>query len=218
MTGIVDVGGGLRGIYGAGIFDYCMEQGIHFDYCIGVSAGSANVCSYIAGQKGRNYQFYTDYSFRKEYMSMKNLLRQGSYINMDYIYGELSNTGGENPLDYEKLKESDVELRVVATNAVTGKPVYFDKTDTIRVAKKDAFPARVLKRKYPKSGEDLARRYKTYNDQVRLAKKYQKQGKVLILAPDDCCGMETLTKDKSALDKMYHKGYRDAKKIPDFVK
>ena len=50
------------------------------------------------------------------------------------------------------------------------------------------------------------------------AKKYQKQGKVLILAPDDCCGMETLTKDKSALDKMYHKGYRDAKKIPDFVK
>ena len=49
MTGIVDVGGGLRGIYGAGIFDYCMEQGIHFDYCIGVSAGSANVCSYIAG-------------------------------------------------------------------------------------------------------------------------------------------------------------------------
>ena len=77
---------------------------------------------------------------------------------------------------------------------------------------KDAFPARVLKRKYPKSGEDLARRYKTYNDQVRLAKKYQKQGKVLILAPDDCCGMETLTKDKSALDKMYHKGYRDAKK------
>ncbi len=45
MTGIVDVGGGLCGIYGAGIFDYCMEQGIHFDYCIGVSAGSANVCS-----------------------------------------------------------------------------------------------------------------------------------------------------------------------------
>ena len=119
MTGIVDVGGGLRGIYGAGIFDYCMEQGIHFDYCIGVSAGSANVCSYIAGQKGRNYQFYTDYSFRKEYMSVKNLFQKGSYINMDYIYGELSNTGGENPLDYKKIEESDVELRVVATNATS---------------------------------------------------------------------------------------------------
>lgn len=41
-TGVVDVGGGLRGIYGVGIMDYCMDQGIHFDCCIGVSAGSAN--------------------------------------------------------------------------------------------------------------------------------------------------------------------------------
>lgn len=33
-TGVIDVGGGLRGIYGAGIMDYCMDQGIHFDCCI----------------------------------------------------------------------------------------------------------------------------------------------------------------------------------------
>ena len=57
MTGIVDVGGGLRGIYGAGIFDYCMEQGIHFDYCIGVSAGSANVCSILQVRKGEIISF-----------------------------------------------------------------------------------------------------------------------------------------------------------------
>ena len=37
-TGIVDVGGGLRGIYAAGVVDYCMDQGIHFDLGIGVSA------------------------------------------------------------------------------------------------------------------------------------------------------------------------------------
>ena len=29
-TGIVDVGGGLRGIYAAGVLDYCMDQGISF--------------------------------------------------------------------------------------------------------------------------------------------------------------------------------------------
>ena len=47
-TGIVDVGGGLRGIYAAGGFDWCLDQKILFDLCIGVSAGSANVVSYIA--------------------------------------------------------------------------------------------------------------------------------------------------------------------------
>lgn len=40
-TGIVDVGGGLRGIYAAGVLDYCMDKGIRFDLGIGVSAGSA---------------------------------------------------------------------------------------------------------------------------------------------------------------------------------
>ena len=47
-TGVVDVGGGLRGVDTAGVFDYCLDQDIRFDLGIGVSAGSANVASYIA--------------------------------------------------------------------------------------------------------------------------------------------------------------------------
>ena len=71
-TGAVDVGGGLRGVYAAGIFDYCLDQDIRFDLGIGVSAGGANVASYIARSKKRNYSFYTEYPFRKEYMRVGN--------------------------------------------------------------------------------------------------------------------------------------------------
>ena len=39
--GVIDVGGGLRGIYGAGVLDRCLEEDLRFDLCIGVSAGSA---------------------------------------------------------------------------------------------------------------------------------------------------------------------------------
>lgn len=35
-------------------------------------ACSANMCSYVAGQHGRNKPFYQDYSFCKEYMSVGN--------------------------------------------------------------------------------------------------------------------------------------------------
>lgn len=44
-TGVVDVGGGLRDIYAARVFDNCLDNGIKFDMCIGVSAGSANIAS-----------------------------------------------------------------------------------------------------------------------------------------------------------------------------
>ena len=127
--GIIDVGGGLRGIYGAGVLDRCMEEGVRFDCCIGVSAGAANMSSYVAGQHGRNKPFYQDYSFRKEYMSVGNLVRRHSYLDLEYVYGALSNAGGENPLDYPAMVENPAELVIVAAEARTGNPVYFTKED-----------------------------------------------------------------------------------------
>ncbi len=131
-TAVIDTGGGLRGIYGAGVFDYCIENSVSFSHCIGISAGSANAASFLAGQKGRNYRFYTDYSMRREYMSVGNLVKNHSYLNLDYIYGELSNTGGEDPLDFDAIMNNPSEYTVVATDAQTGAPKYFTKDDLSR--------------------------------------------------------------------------------------
>ena len=82
-TAVIDVGGGLRGIYAAGVFDTCLDDQIHFDLAIGVSAGSGNILSYIAGQRGRNYKYYIEYSRRPEYMGLDQLIKEGSLINLD---------------------------------------------------------------------------------------------------------------------------------------
>ena len=113
-TGIVDVGGGMRGIFAAGVFDYCMDQGICIHLVIGVSAGSANAASFLAGQRGRNYEFYTEYSFEKEYMSLKNVLTKQSYLDLDYVYGTLSNSTGSHPLDFQALMDNPTPLLVPA--------------------------------------------------------------------------------------------------------
>ena len=127
--GVIDVGGGLRGIYAAGVFDWCMENDVQFDYGIGISAGSANLASYISGQHGRNYPFYEEYSMRKQYMGAGNMLHGGSFLNLQYIYGTLSNAGGENPLNFAKMNTNPAEWYMIATNATTGKPKYFTRSD-----------------------------------------------------------------------------------------
>lgn len=128
-TGIVDVGGGFRGVYACGVLDYCLDQKIQFDLGIGVSAGSANLASFLAGQRGRNLTFYTEYGLRKQYASVGNFIRKGSFIDMDYVYGTLSDHDGENPLDYEAMRENPMEFIIVAVNAETGEAKYFDKRD-----------------------------------------------------------------------------------------
>ena len=49
--GLVLEGGGMKCAYTAGILDAMMDNGVTFDYCIGVSAGSANGISFIVGQR-----------------------------------------------------------------------------------------------------------------------------------------------------------------------
>ena len=129
MRAVIDVGGGTRDIFGAGVFDYFLEHGVTFDKCYGVSAGCANISSFLAGQQHRNYEFYTEYTMRKEYMSFNNYFKTGSYVDLNYVSEELSNTNGEYPLDFEKLKANPADFIIVAAVAETGETKYFTKED-----------------------------------------------------------------------------------------
>ena len=275
--GVIDVGGGFRGIYAAGVLDYCMDQGIRFDVGIGVSAGSANVVSYAAGQRGRNLTFYTEYGMRKAYAGIGNFLRKGSFIDLDYVYSTLSNSDGESPLDYAAVMRNPMEMLVVAADAVTGQTKYFTKddlrqdgydifkassaipfvckpyvidgaayydgaladpvpvqkafdmgcdkvvviltrpADELRQPGNDLKLARRIQKKYPVAAEKLRRRADTYNEGVALAKTYAAQGKALIIAPDDTCGVNTLTREKEPLMQLYQKGLQDGEHIRAFI-
>jgi len=277
QIGVIDVGGGYRGIYAAGVLDYCMDHNIQFDLGIGVSAGSANLISYAVGQARRNYYFYTEYGLRKEYAGFKNFLFKRSFVDLDYVYGTLSNSDGENPLDYAAAVKGPMEFFAVATEAVTGNAKYFDMSyisqddysvmkassaipfvchpypvggtlyydgaladpvpiekafemgcdrvvvlltlpvDTVRTSDRDIKLAARIRKKYPLAAEKLAQRAKRYNDGVALARSYANDGKALIVAPDDTCGVSTLSRDAGALNRLYEKGYRDGAKIVPFM-
>ena len=131
-VGVIDIGGGMRDIYGAGVLDRCMQDGVRFDCCIGVSAGSANLITYLAGQRGRNYRFYSVYSKRRQFMILGNFLKNGSYFDFDYVYCGVGNSDGEDPLDHDAFMQSSADFFVVALNADTGQPHYFTKADFTR--------------------------------------------------------------------------------------
>ena len=63
----------------------------------------------------------------------------------------------------------------------------------------------------------MRNRAKRYNEAVELAKEYEKQGKVLIVSPDDTAGVTTLSRNAESLDRLYQKGYQDGAAILEWL-
>ena len=271
MVGIVDVGGGMRCVYSAGVYDCFIDNNIVFPVCVGVSAGSANLISYSCAQRGRTYEFYTKYALRPQFMSMENLRKTGSFIGLDYIYSDLCNTGGEYPLDYEHFVSSGVKLFVGATRACDGEAHFFTnsdiKKDDYNVLKASCCIPAVCKayklgsveyydggiaspipfQKAFDEGCDkvvvvltkprenylvpfgkkvltnvLLRRTPCMINQIqslhiRCKKlleemdRLEKEGKLLVIEPNECFGVDTLTRNSPNLGALYDEGYEDAK-------
>lgn len=275
---LIDIGGGMRDAFGAGVLDYFMDENININNCLGVSAGASNLSNYISRQRGRVVRFYDTYPNRKEYMGIGQLLKHGSLLNMKYIYEDISFPGKEDPFDIEAYTASEKDFTIVATNALTGKPVYFPKSslkpfemksieasgtipvlcrptvidsvpyfdggvsdpipyrkalemgadriiviitkrrDDFRDPEKDRLAVKFLSRKYPECAKALSLRAETYNRQLREVLELEKEGKALLIAPDDTFGVTTTKHRKEDVVNLYNHGYEKGKTVLTFLK
>ncbi|MFK9092956.1 patatin family protein [Bacillus salipaludis] len=127
QVGLVLEGGGMRGVYTAGILEYFLEQDLFFPYVIGVSAGACNAASYLSKQKGRNKIVTIEYASDPRYISWKNYFKNRQFFGMDFIFDEIPNK--HVPYHYDEFYNSPSEFVVGTTDCLTGEPVYFKKQD-----------------------------------------------------------------------------------------
>lgn len=125
--GIVFEGGGMRGVYTAGIIEAFLEQQFYANYVIGVSAGASNGVSYVSKQRGRALRCIIEYANNPRYASLKSWITTGSYFGMDFLFGDLPHS--LEPFDWEACNNNPCEFKIGATDAETGEPVFFDKSD-----------------------------------------------------------------------------------------
>lgn len=138
QAGLVLEGGGMRGVYTAGVLDFFIEKGILLSSVYGVSAGACHMCSYLSGQKGRARDVSVDYLDNKMYCSARSLILSGDLFNVDIAYKLIPNY--LNPFDHETYHKYQGKAYAVVTNIVTGQPEYLrirdlkDDIDAIRAS------------------------------------------------------------------------------------
>lgn len=126
-TGLVLEGGGVRGIYTAGVLDVFMEQGISFDGVIGVSAGAIHGCSYLSNQKGRSIRYYKKYCNDPRFMSFKSWIKTGDIVGADFCYRELPDE--LDIYDHEQFSKNTTAFYATCSNVETGKAEYIQIKD-----------------------------------------------------------------------------------------
>lgn len=122
QAGLVLEGGGMKGIYTAGVLDFFLDKGIEFSSCYGVSAGSCHMCSYLSKQKKRAYRVSVKYLKNKNYCSVYSLLKTGDLFGAEYCYNKIPNE--LDKFNYEEFDKYTGKAYAVVTNIETGKPEY----------------------------------------------------------------------------------------------
>lgn len=120
--GLVLEGGGMRGLFTAGVLDVLLDHDIKVDGMIGVSAGALFGCNFKSKQKGRALRYNIRFKDDPRYMGFRSFIKTGNFINAEFAYHTM-------PLeldivDNDAFTTHPADFYLVCTDIETGQPVY----------------------------------------------------------------------------------------------
>lgn len=126
-VGLVLEGGGMRGLYTAGVLDVFMENNINVDGIIGVSAGVLFGVNYLSKQPGRVIRYNKKFLKDPRFMGVKSLIKTGNVVNKDFAFYEVPVK--LDVFDNDTYKASDIPFYATVSNLETGKAEYIQLHD-----------------------------------------------------------------------------------------
>ncbi|MBR1449768.1 MAG: patatin family protein [Prevotella sp.] len=129
-TGLVLEGGGMRGVFTSGVLDALMKHECYFPYVAAVSAGACNGLSYMSHQPRRARYSNIDMLRKYGYLSLKNLLVQGSIFDPNILYERFP--AEIVPFDYDTYAHNPAPFEMVTTNCLTGEAEYLSEKHDAR--------------------------------------------------------------------------------------
>ena len=121
-AGLILEGGGMRGVYTAGVLDAFLDAGIEFSSVYGVSAGSCHACSYLSKQRGRAFRVNVDYLDDPNYCGAKTFLKTGNVFGPEMLYEQIPDV--LDPFDYQAFLNYPGKFYAVVTDVETGAARY----------------------------------------------------------------------------------------------
>lgn len=127
-TGVVFEGGGMRGLFTAGVIDAMLDHHFEPDVICGTSAGVTFGVNLKSKQRGRVLRYNTRFAGDVRYISLRSFLRTGDMVNREFAYDLLPRE--LDPFDNFTYMQTPTEFWATLTNVRTGQAEYHKITDS----------------------------------------------------------------------------------------
>lgn len=115
-----------------------------------------------------------------------------------------------DPIPVKKaISDGHEKMLIVLT-----RPKGYQKT----LSKANVIASRLLKKKYPQLVKPLLTRHHLYNETIKYCEQLEKEGKAIILRPNEEFQIDSFEKDLQKIDRLYRYGYQLALERMDDIK
>ena len=147
-VGLVLEGGAMRGMFTAGVLDVFLDEQIHIDGIVSVSAGALFGVNLPSKQRGRVLRYNKKYLNDKRYMGWHSLFTTGNIVNKDFAFYQL-------PFELDVFDQaafacSGIDFYTVLTNVESGEAEYvkihdaFEQMETLRATSAMPFVSKMV--------------------------------------------------------------------------
>lgn len=124
-VGIVAEGGGTKAAYSAGVLKCLLEHDIILPYCVGISAGTEVLLSYVSKQIKRLEVTGIDAPCQKGVVGLEPFFEEGSLFGIEATAKYIES---KEPLDFDAFYSSSTQMDVGLYDIETHEVKYFDKS------------------------------------------------------------------------------------------
>lgn len=123
-VGLVLEGGGMRGMYTAGVLDCLSDWGLKFPLVASTSSSALIGSYFVSEQRGQIYEAYNYLADNYRIISFKRMMTHKELFRMDLLFQLVPEKAA--PFDFRAFTEAGVKLLISTTDILTGSVVYHD--------------------------------------------------------------------------------------------
>lgn len=128
-TALIFEGGGMRASYTSAVVSLLLQEGIHFDWVGGISAGASNTANYLSRDVARTYQSFVDFAEDPQFGNMRTWVQGKGLFNAPYIYEEAGNPDAALPYDWSTFLANPARFSIGAFEMTSGRMQYWHRED-----------------------------------------------------------------------------------------